>query len=132
MSVYRFRLLAMSAPPLTASTPSIRNTPLFKPSTCSTELVSVSEPPFVMMQELRISKGVLVPAFATDKVLVDPLGAPTVRLLMLIVTGKFAAVLLLIVTVFVLAFVIRMADSPENGAAPSDQFVVFSHAPLTL
>src|ERR1051326_1366022 len=119
---------AIIVPPFTVTSPSMVKPPPERPSTCTVELLTWTFPPRATRKPFRTSRGTSVPASSSESVLIEPMGAESVRLLMVRVSGKNPAVMKSIVTVLLPALVTRTADCVASGG-PSNQFPPSSHAP---
>jgi hypothetical protein len=72
---------------------------------------------------------VTIPALLKNRLLVESVGADTVRLLTVIVPGKLPDVVASIVTVLDVSLVMRTADCVFVGATPSDHLPKSSQYP---
>ncbi len=105
-------LAAESCPSASVAAPS---TAIARPDGASrlrAALLITNSPPLLTVKFWRIRKGVFVPPWANNKVLVATPGALRMRLLMVRVLGKAVAVVTSLLTVLVAAFVIRTRPRP--------------------
>src|SRR5438046_2326867 len=122
----------MICPPPSVAAPSTERPRPEGKSRLSAALLSTRAPPLLMVRLFRMCKGVVVPACASNKVLVAEPGALMMRLLTVRVVGKPVAVVTSLLTVLVPALVMKTMERPLNGGTPKDQLGPASHLPLAL
>ncbi len=105
-------LVATSSPPASVALPSILSPVPNGPSSRNAPFWIATAPPLLSVRLLRMVRGLWVPPWASNSVLVAPAGALMSRLLRVSVVGNDAAVVASLVTVLVPALVIRTSACP--------------------